>query len=296
MRTHDTESAIDAKVPTLGELALRYVDERRRLGQLTGESPRTIRYRLDLFVDFLGFDTRIRSVTRRRVERWLIHQRVSNATLRVRLSAVRGFLNWCVTNEYLSHNPAVGIEPARQPHLLPPRALSFDQVRAVYLACPNVRAELIVTLMVQEGLRAGEVARLEVGDVDLNNMTLSVTGKGGHQRAIPITSECERVLRVYLGERRFVAGPLVRSLVDEHRGINAGTVSRLVATVMHDAGLGETGHALRHTCASDLLDRGVHVRTVQYILGHSSLQTTQRYLRRHVGDLREAMEGRSYRS
>lgn len=282
-------------VPTVGGLALRYVDERKNLGQLTGESPRTVRYRLNLFVEHAGHDLSIRRVTRRRIERWLISMHVSNATLRVRLSAVRSFLDWCVAHGYINHNPALGIEAAKQPHLLPPRALEHDQVASIYRQCPNLRAELIVTLMVQEGLRAGEVARLEVGDVDLTNMTLCVTGKGGHQRAIPITTEAERALRLYLGERRFAAGPLVRSLMDEHRGVNAGTVSRIVSRVMHDAGLEESGHALRHTCASDLLERGVHVRTVQYILGHSSLQTTQRYLRRHVGDLREAMEGRSYR-
>ncbi len=279
----------------LGLLAIQYVSERRQLGQLTGTSPRTVSYRLGLFVEFVGRDIDVKRISRRKIENWLLSMKVAPATLRVRLSSVRTFCGWLVDHRYLRSNPADGIAPARQPRSLPPRALSTDQLAAIYRACPNLRADLIVTLMVQEGLRCGGVAALQVGDIDLQGRTLTVVEKGDEERALPITDEAAGVLRRYLAENRLTAGPLIRSERDPQRGIAPGSVSRLVGQVMREAGVAESSHALRHTAASDMLERGVNVRTVQHILGHRSLQTTQRYLRRYVGDLSDAINGRTYR-
>lgn len=285
----------EGEVVTVGGAVLTYVSERSQLGQLTGMSIPNTRNRLWALANFIGPSNPVSHITQHRIERWLLSLKVSHATQRVYLSSIRAFTAWLVTHRYLRRDPAVGIDRPRQPNLLPPRALTHDQVTKVYLSCPDTRAELIVTLEVQQGLRAGEVAALETGDVDLDGGVLTVTGKGGNQRALPITADTASVLRRYFGEMRLTAGPLIRAKNNPHAGIKAATVAALVGRIMADAGLSETGHALRHTMASDLLDRGVHVRTVQYVLGHRSIATTQRYLRRFVGDLREAMEGRSYR-
>ncbi len=77
-------------------------------------------------------------------------------------------------------------------------------------------------------------------------------------------------------------------------GISAHYVSRLVSKWMHAAGVNASGHALRHTAATDMLRDGAHGRDVQNALGHASLATTQRYMPWLVGDLRTAMEGRTY--
>lgn len=280
---------------TIGGLALAYVTERARLGQLTGMTIPNTRNRLWALATHIGTDQPISRLTQRRIERWLLSLDVTHATLRIYLSSVRAFCSWLVKHRYLRADPTLNIDRPRQPNLLPPRALPHEQVAKIYLSCPDTRAELIVTLMVQQGLRAREVAALELGDIDIDGRVLAVTGKGGNQRALPITEESRRVIARYLAETKIHAGPLVRSMTNPHQGILAATVSSIASGVMHNAGLEESGHALRHTCASDMLERGVHVRTVQYILGHRSLATTQRYLRRFVGDLREAMEGRDYR-
>lgn len=281
----------------VGRLVLQYVDERARLGQLTGTSPTTIRHRLWMFAEFMGPSTPVAKITRRRIEKWLLSMgTVSKTTLRMRHSSVKTFCTWLVEHGYLSRNPAAFIPAPRQPRNLPPRALAAEQVHAVYRQCPDPRAELIVTLMVQEGLRAGEVATLEVGDVDLTRRTLRVTGKGGHQRALALSDESASVARRYIDDNRLTAGPLVRSLLDPYRGILPETVSKAVGRVMRDASVRESGHALRHTAASDMLEHGCHVRTLQTILGHRSLSTTERYLRATVGDIRDAMGGRSYRT
>lgn len=197
---------------------------------------------------------------------------------------------------YAKRNPAQGIKGPRQPRLLPPRALAVEQVRAIFDNCADTRDELVVSLMVQEGLRCMEVAGLQLGDVDAIGRRMRVVGKGGHERVLWITEETLTLLKAYLhDDHPGTAGPLVRSKRDSHRGISPSQVSRLVHRRMVQAGVPESAHSLRHTAASDMLEHGAHVRTVQAALGHGSLAVTERYLRWLVGELREAMDGRSYR-
>lgn len=281
---------------TIGGLTLVFVDERARLGHLTGRSVPNYRNRLWRLAEYVGTHEPITRLTTRRIERWLLSLDVATSTRRVYLSTVRSWTAWLVSHRHLKADPAANLERPRQPYLLPPRALSVEVVQKTYVSCPDIRAEMIVTLMVQQGLRAAEVASIELGDIDRDARVLTVRGKGGHERALPITTETEAMLRRYLASGpKATAGPLIRSHTNPRAGLKAATVSGIMARVMHDAGVGDTGHSLRHTCASDMLERGVHVRTVQHVLGHKSLATTQRYLRRWVGDLRDAMEGRDYR-
>jgi site-specific recombinase XerD len=153
-----------------------------------------------------------------------------------------------------------------------------------------------VCLEVQEGLRACEVVGLELGDVDVDERQLLVrVGKGGHERVLPISGETWDAMEKYLGEYPAKAGPLIRSYIHPTRAISAHYVSRLVSEWMHGAGVNDSGHALRHTMATDSLRNGAHIRDVQAALGHKSIATTQVYLPLLVHDLRSAMGGRSYR-
>lgn len=224
---------------------------------------------------------------------WLDSSRVAPATARSRLSQVSMFCRWLVRHGHLDADPTIDIDGPRMPRYVP-RGLNGDQVGAVLEQCPDNRARLIVLLMCQEGLRCCEVAGLELGDFDFADRVMLVSGKGGHQRVLPVSAESWSALQEYLAEWPAAAGPVVRSYNDAHRPLDAAYVSTLVAGWMRDAGVPATAHALRHTAASDMLKSGAHLRTVQAALGHASLSTTQRYLPWVVGDLREAMAGRQY--
>lgn len=283
-----------AGVRGLGGLALDYVAERARIGQLTGESPRTYRKSLWNLVDFVGADAPPRRLNRRLLERWLAEMDVSPATKRQRLSVVRHFCGWLILRGDLRANPAAAVAGPRQPRQVPPRGLSLEQVGAVFVACPDARAELVICLMVQEGLRCCEVSRLQVGDIDARRRTVLIHGKGGHERVLPVSDETWEALGHYLAEYPATAGPLVRSYRRPRQSLTAHYLSIVVGRIMGEAGVAESAHGLRHTAASDMLEHGAHVRTVQTALGHRSLATTQRYLQWVVGDLREAMGGRRY--
>lgn len=154
--------------------------------------------------------------------------------------------------------------------------------------------------MVQEGLRRIEVTRLEIGDIDLIGRTIRVTGKGDHERLLPLTREAEEAIRDYLRQYPATTGPLIRSFHNPTLGVRPNTVSGMVHTAMLMAGVkqasydGVTPHALRHSCATDMLRAGAHVRDVQRALGHQTLATTETYMPLLVNELRDAMEGRRY--
>src|SRR5690606_13059056 len=194
------------------------------------------------------------------------------------LSVFRGFARWLVATGRVKSDPTVGIRSPRQPRHLP-RALTRCQSTRVVAACPDTRARLMVLLMLQEGLRRGEVAAIQTGDVDLARLELDVRGKGGGgavTRRLPISDETQRALDAYLAECPPVAGPLIRSYRDPQAGVSAPTVGRIVADVMARAEVkqrprdGRSAHALRHSCANDMLDGPADVHQVQAALGHRS--------------------------
>jgi site-specific recombinase XerC len=202
---------------------------------------------------------------------------------------------------YLARNPALEISKPRLPKRVP-RALPPEQVALLLEVIERPRDRAMAWLMVGMGLRCGEVASSQVEDWDQRSGTLFVQGKGEHERVLPVPSEVAAVLRDHLAERRAGAtGPMFRSLRSPAEGLRPHSISRLVgewmlaAEIKRAARDGVSAHALRHTCASDVLDRCGDLRLVQNLLGHGNVATTSVYLRRaSLGQLRNAMEGRDY--
>jgi integrase/recombinase XerD len=115
-----------------------------------------------------------------------------------------------VDEEVLVRNPFRQVKPPKSKRR-PPRALSPDQVAALLAVVPDVRARLIVLLMVQQGLRCAGVASLRAEDVDLAGRWMRVREKNGHERTLWITDECAEALTLYLGRWPVASGPLVRA-------------------------------------------------------------------------------------
>lgn len=285
----------------LQRLIVTYTTGRANRGEIAPTTARDHEYILTAFTRghaHLAPD-RIR---RHHVEAMLAAPGLSPATRRNRLSVFRGFARWLVVTGRAATDPTAGIASPRQPRHLP-RALTTCQSARVVAAAPDARSRLMVLLMLQEGLRRAEVAAIEVGDVDLHRHEMDVRGKGGGgqvTRRLPISDETRRALDVYLAEAPPVAGPLIRSRRDPDVGLSAPTVGRIVAAVMAHAQVkqrprdGRSAHALRHSCANDMLDGPADVHQVQAALGHRSLVATQIYLRGRVEPLRAPMGGRRY--
>lgn len=278
-----------------------YLRYRRAQRSMASVSIRDAHYTLESFADSFGARP-LSQLGPAAVDAWMAQiAHLSPATRRNYLSRVRTFLDWMVDRKLIAKNPARGVRVA-QPRSVP-RALPHDRVAALLEHAPDNRARLVILLMVEMGLRCVEVERLTVGDYDPQGRTMLLTGKGGHQRMLPVTDGVRHALDVYLAEVGTTAGPLVRSYVRPWAGVSARTISKWLRMWMRDAGVkhraldGVSAHALRHTAASDILDHCHDVTIVQAVLGHSTVAVTSRYLRvANLGQMRDAMSGRDYRA
>lgn len=284
----------------LQRLTLVYVKERLDRGELNKRSAEVTRCKLRDFA--LEADTQPSKVNRRHVERWMARPGISPAYRRARLSALRGFCQWCVINGHMRKDPTLGLKAPPLPAYLP-RSLPVPQVSQIVAHAPDARARVVLLLMAQEGLRRAEVAAVQLGDVDLCNLTLQVRGKGGRGRitaAVPLSPETAQAIETYLLEVGNFAGPLIRSKVHPDRGITPHSLGELVSRWMADAGVkqapgdGRSGHALRHSCANHMMDLGATTEQVKAALRHASIRSTEVYVRGRVEPLRDAMAGRSY--
>lgn len=286
---------------TVSDLIPTYLKSRLARGDYVPDKARSARSVLYKFSDHAG-RRRVQNIGPTVVEDWLEGmEHLAVATRRDRLSTLRAFFKWCVLRGHCKRNPAAEVVAPKQPRTIP-RALPQEAIVAVFDHCPDARARLIVSLMVQEGLRCCSVSRLTMGDIDRTHRTMRVVGKGHHEQILPITDETFRALDEYLDEHPASAGPLVRSYRQCHRALAADTISGMVAGWMWAAGIkrkprdGISAHACRHTCATDMLRLGAHLRDVQAALGHRSITNTEVYLPLVVHGLKAAMGGRTYRS
>jgi site-specific recombinase XerD len=279
--------------PTMGALATKYLAERTARRELLPTSVTTIRYVLWSFTDSVGPQLPAKSLNRRHVERWLEKHRNTwgRSTIRNRLSIVRTFCHWMIENRYITRDPTFKgpREPKRRPRALPDADVGWLVDSTV-----DARAEVMVLLMAQEGLRCCEVASLEVGDIDFVNAEMIVRGKGDKERGLPISDQTLDAMRRYLAGARIKSGPLLRSRANPQRGLTPGHVSKIVRQFMADANIDGTPHQLRHSAATGMLRAGAHPRDVQRALGHANLSTTELYLPDEVRGLRKAMGGRQY--
>ena len=287
-------------VNTLGPLIIRYMNARRARGTYSPKSVRVVQPRLRGFSDHFGRRP-IDKLTRTAVESWLESlAHLAPNSRAAYLASVRQFTVWLAMEGIVRVDPCVGIDKIRRARAVP-RAQSHDAITATFRACRDDRDRAIIWLMVGLGLRRVEVSRLMWEHYDERARTILVKGKGNHERLLPVSDEVAHALE--LVRTRGNTGPIIHATCDTASPLQPDTIGRIAGRILRDAGLkrapydGVSGHALRHSAASDVLDRCGDLRVVQAMLGHEHLTSTAIYLRRaQVSELRPAMEGRRYAS
>lgn len=280
--------------PTLPELVRAYVRERAAAGELCPVTIPSQRRTLLRFADHAGVPPG--QLDAAHVKAFLGGCGIANSTRRQRLSTIRSFGRWLIDGGWLDADPTAGMKIS-QPRPVP-RAYSPATVARLLEVCPDTRGRLICLLEVQEGLRACEVTRLEMGDIDFGDRLILIRGKGGRERILPLSDETWDALDAYLATHPASAGPLIRSYNDPTAGICAAYVVHMMGRWLRAAGVPRGGgHGLRHTMATQLLRAGADVRDVQSALGHATLTSTQVYLPfSDARRLRTVMGGRRYGS
>lgn len=202
------------------------------------------------------------------------------------LSAIRGLYRFARGTGLITEDPAALLDTPRLPRRLP-RALSRPDARAVVEAAGgekprDLRDRALLELLYGSGLRASEIVTLEPADLDLHGQFLVCRGKGSRQRMVPIGGEARRALRAYLDHSRaaLAGGTDPGTLFLNHRGRPLSRQGLWVIVRRHARRLGVRRafpHALRHSFASHLLEGGADLRSVQALLGHADIGTTEVY-------------------
>ena len=216
------------------------------------------------------------------------------------LSAVRSFHRFLLREGVTDRDPAAAVPLPRLPRSLP-RPLPLEDVRRL-LEAPDdgspigVRDRAILELLYGSGLRISELTGMDVDDLDLEEGSLRVLGKGGKEREVPLGSFARDAVSAYLtrGRPALATGASRGALFLNARGgrLSRQSCARILGRYVRAAGIDRrvTLHTLRHSFATHLLEGGADVRVVQELLGHASVATTQIYTLVTARHLREVYE------
>lgn len=205
----------------------------------------------------------------------------SSSTLARHIAALRSFYDWMEREGYCSASPTAGLSPPRVGRRLP-KVLGVSDACTLVETRPSsgergARAKAIVELLYGGGLRISEVVGLDVSHVRQEESVVWIrAGKGRKDRVVPVGPAALHAVSIWLQESGVQAGPLFPGRSGGRIAVR--TARRIVADVSKKAGIGHVHpHALRHSAATHMLDGGADLRSIQEMLGHSSLSTTQRY-------------------
>ena len=219
------------------------------------------------------------------------------ATVARKLAALRGLYGLLVRTGRAGSNPAELVSSPKRSEKLP-RVLTTEQMRSLLERIPartplELRDRAMLELAYSCGLRCEEIVNLDLGALDFETEQLRVLGKGGKERLLPVGEPAQRALRRYLdkGRHALVAEPREQALFLSKSGrrLSNSDVTRRLGLWTREAALaaGVSPHALRHSFATHLLEGGADLRTIQELLGHASISTTQVYTRVDAARLRD---------
>ncbi|HYU25409.1 MAG TPA: tyrosine recombinase XerC [Thermoanaerobaculia bacterium] len=233
----------------------------------------------------------LRRVDHLAVRAYLAHlarRKLSRSSIARHLSAMRSFFKYLMREAVVDSNPARTVAtPKREKHL--PSVMQPSDV-ALLIEQPDtstplgLRDRAFLELLYASGLRIAELVGIDIDDVELRARLVKVRGKGAKERIVPFGSKAEEAIRAWLAARDTPAEE--EALFVNYRGerITARSVRRLFDGYVRDAALraGISPHTMRHSFATHLLNAGADLRTIQELLGHASLSTTQKYT--HLND------------
>jgi len=263
-----------------------------------GVSPLTLKAYAEDLRDFHTFtDRHPKNIDNHDIRSFLAflhHKRLKKSSISRKLASVRSFFKYLHREGFISNNPARLVSTPKVPKNLP-RFLTIDEVFALVEKPQGdtfsaTRDKAILELLYSSGLRVEELTSLDIGDLDIKESLVRVKGKGMKERIIPIGSRAMDAIRNYLPERISLKKESQALFLNIRGGrLTQRSVRRIVVHYSRMVSLNSDygPHTLRHTFATHLLHEGADLRTIQELLGHSSLSTTQKYT--HV-DIKHLME------
>jgi integrase/recombinase XerD len=251
------------------------------------------------FAEFLGKHSRVLLTARhsdvREFVRQLFSGHADDRSVARKLSALRHLYQFLLLDKKIDNDPTLNIESPKQWKVLP-KALARDEMEAMIAAAPNLHAaskrkkeagalalrdRAMLEVFYAGALRVSEIVNARLEDLKLDTGYMLVRGKGGKERIAPLGTSAQQVLEVYLREARaaLVGQKSSPQLFISRVGykLTRQRVWQMVRAASAASGRAASPHMLRHSCATHMVENGADLRTVQTILGHADISTTQVY-------------------
>lgn len=259
---------------------------------------------LSLFAQFLATCDveEISEVKLTHIRAWLASmsdEGKSKSTLQRRTAGVKGLFSWAHTSGLITTNPTVGLKSVKVPDTLP-ETITQREARELMDSLHSVAAEsdtavsyrdlAIMEMLYATGLRVFELCNLDLGSLDRARELVRVTGKGDKERSVPVGIPAWKALDAWLARRSELVTERSGNAVFVGEKLGARIDQRVVRRIVHGSlglvdGAPDLGpHGLRHAMATHILEGGADLRSVQEVLGHSSITTTQIYT--HISSAR----------
>lgn len=234
----------------------------------------------------------IKKITKETIRLYFLKQKnnnISNRTLGRYYSSLNSFFIYSIEHEYIESNPLKFIDYPKYTKKVP-EYIYESQLEKILneKTSENIEIELrnklIINLLLDTGVRVSELVNIKVSDIDIEERIIKVFGKGSKERFVFFTSKTKEILVTYLSKRKEKA--IVDNLFINYKGekLTERSVQKIIKLVGEKIGLDIHPHLLRHTFATDLLNKGADIRMIQELLGHENLDTTQIYT--HVSNSR----------
>ena len=219
--------------------------------------------------------------------KYLDKEKKSKSSISRELSALRNFYTFLLHNNIVDNNPFKNIKNPKKDKKLP-NFLQTDELQNIFDSIDmsntlGVRNRLIIELLYATGIRVSELTSLKLNDIDIHNKEIRITGKGNKERIVYFGDYAKKYLSLYINEARYelLNGNTNNYLLINNKGseLTSRGVELIVNEVVKKAALKHniSPHVLRHTFATDMLNNGADLKSVQELLGHESLSTTQIY-------------------
>ena len=234
----------------------------------------------------------IKKITKETVRLYFLKQKnnnISNRTLGRYYSSLNSFFLYSIEHEYIGVNPLKFIDYPKYTKKIPEYIYDYQLEKLLNeKTSENVEIELrnklIIHLLLDTGVRVSELVNIKVRDIDVEERIIKVFGKGSKERFVFFTSKTKELLINYFIKRKEKA--ITDNLLINYKGekLTERSVQKIIKLVGEKIGLDIHPHLLRHTFATDLLNKGADIRMIQELLGHENLDTTQIYT--HVSNSR----------